>query len=108
MHYSGYTEEELMPVFELLLDYCSGDVRHEAFDNKYASKKFLRGESYSTGQIVLLTFGYQLLLSFEHGQNDTLSNATRWLLLPRLPLLAELRPPNSLTDPQSFVNVFYE
>ena len=33
-----------MPVFELLLDYCSGQVRHEALHTKYASKKFLKGK----------------------------------------------------------------
>lgn len=44
-HYAGYTEEEIMPVFQLMLEYCSGDIKHEAFHNKYASKKYLKGKS---------------------------------------------------------------
>jgi G2/mitotic-specific cyclin 1/2 len=44
-HYSGYTEEEIQPVLELMIDYLSGPVVHEAFFKKYASKKFLKGQS---------------------------------------------------------------
>lgn len=44
-HYSGYTEEEIQPVLQLMIDYLSGPVIHEAFFKKYASKKFLKGES---------------------------------------------------------------
>lgn len=43
-YYSGYTEEEIQPLFELLLDYCTGDVKHEAFNTKYASKRYLKGK----------------------------------------------------------------
>jgi G2/mitotic-specific cyclin 2 len=43
-HYSGYTEEEIQPIFELMLDYLHRPVVHEAFFKKYASKKFLKGE----------------------------------------------------------------
>lgn len=42
-HYAGYTEEEIQPVFDLMLDYLHGPVTHEAFFKKYASKKFLKG-----------------------------------------------------------------
>ncbi|KAI0391620.1 cyclin-like protein [Xylariaceae sp. FL0594] len=41
-HYSGYTEEEIEPVFELMVDYLARPVIHEAFYKKYASKKFLK------------------------------------------------------------------
>ncbi|KAL9624934.1 MAG: hypothetical protein Q9160_000981 [Pyrenula sp. 1 TL-2023] len=41
-HYAGYTEEEIQPVFDLMLDYLHGPVTHEAFFKKYASKKFLK------------------------------------------------------------------
>ncbi|KAF7503372.1 hypothetical protein GJ744_003936 [Endocarpon pusillum] len=41
-HYSGYTEEEIQPIFELMLDYLHRPVVHEAFFKKYASKKFLK------------------------------------------------------------------
>ncbi|KAF1817258.1 A/B/D/E cyclin [Eremomyces bilateralis CBS 781.70] len=41
-HYSGYTEEELWPCFQLMVDYLHGPVLHEAFFKKYASKKFLK------------------------------------------------------------------
>jgi G2/mitotic-specific cyclin 1/2 len=43
-HYSGYSEEEIQPVLNLMIDYLSGPVLHEAFFKKYASKKFLKGK----------------------------------------------------------------
>jgi hypothetical protein len=43
VHYSGYTEEEIQPVLQLMIDYLSSPVVHEAFFKKYASKKFLKG-----------------------------------------------------------------
>jgi G2/mitotic-specific cyclin 2 len=42
-HYAGYTEEEIQPVFKLMVDYLRSPVVHEAFFKKYASKKFLKG-----------------------------------------------------------------
>ncbi|KAI0183986.1 G2/mitotic-specific cyclin-B [Xylaria flabelliformis] len=41
-YYAGYTEEEIEPVFELMVDYLVRPVIHEAFYKKYASKKFLK------------------------------------------------------------------
>ncbi|KAL8869222.1 MAG: hypothetical protein Q9174_004432 [Haloplaca sp. 1 TL-2023] len=41
-HYAGYTEDEIEPVFKLMLDYLRRPVVHEAFFKKYASKKFLK------------------------------------------------------------------
>ncbi|KAF1989358.1 A/B/D/E cyclin [Aulographum hederae CBS 113979] len=41
-YYAGYTEEEIQPVFDLMVDYLHGPVVHEAFFKKYASKKFLK------------------------------------------------------------------
>ncbi|KAL9125337.1 MAG: hypothetical protein Q9217_005447 [Psora testacea] len=41
-HYAGYTEEEIQPVFKLMVDYLHKPVTHEAFFKKYASKKFLK------------------------------------------------------------------
>ncbi|KAL3427790.1 G2/mitotic-specific cyclin-B [Phlyctema vagabunda] len=41
-HYAGYTEEEIEPVFKLMVDYLARPVTHEAFFKKYASKKFLK------------------------------------------------------------------
>jgi hypothetical protein len=43
--YAGYTEQQIQPVFKLMVDYLSGPVQHDAFFRKYASKKFLKGES---------------------------------------------------------------
>ena len=43
--YSGYTEQEIQPVFKLMVDYLAAPVAHEAFFKKYASKKFLKGMS---------------------------------------------------------------
>ncbi|KAI0967082.1 cyclin-like protein [Xylaria arbuscula] len=41
-YYAGYTEEEIEPVFELMVDYLARPVIHEAFYKKYASKKFIK------------------------------------------------------------------
>ncbi|KAL2810464.1 cyclin-like protein [Aspergillus granulosus] len=41
-HYAGYTEEQIDPVFRLMIDYLHRPVCHEAFFKKYASKKFLK------------------------------------------------------------------
>jgi hypothetical protein len=46
-HFSGYTEEQIQPVLELMVDYLHGPVAHEAFFKKYASKKFLKGKMVS-------------------------------------------------------------
>jgi len=46
-HYAGYTEEEILPVFELMIDYLYRPVQHEAFFKKYASKKFMKGMVFS-------------------------------------------------------------
>jgi hypothetical protein len=43
-HYAGYDEEEVQPVFKLMVDYLARPVTHEAFFKKYASKKFLKGK----------------------------------------------------------------
>jgi G2/mitotic-specific cyclin 1/2 len=43
-YYAGYTEEELDPVVQLMVDYLARPVVHEAFFKKYASKKFLKGK----------------------------------------------------------------
>ncbi|KAI9761382.1 MAG: hypothetical protein M4579_001032 [Chaenotheca gracillima] len=41
-HYAGYNEQEIEPVFKLMVDYLAKPVAHEAFFKKYASKKFLK------------------------------------------------------------------
>lgn len=57
-HYAGYTEDEIEPVFKLMIDYLARPVAHEAIFKKYASKKFLKGES--------LLFFFSLPSSFSH------------------------------------------
>jgi G2/mitotic-specific cyclin 2 len=42
--YAGYTEQEIQPVFKLMVEYLAAPVQHDAFFRKYASKKFLKGE----------------------------------------------------------------
>ena len=44
-YYAGYTEDEIEPVFLLILDYLVRPVVHEAFFKKYAGKRFLKGMS---------------------------------------------------------------
>ncbi|POR31621.1 G2/mitotic-specific cyclin-B [Tolypocladium paradoxum] len=41
-YYAGYSEEEIEPVVELMVDYLARPVVHEAFFKKYANKKFLK------------------------------------------------------------------
>ncbi|MCJ1311455.1 G2/mitotic-specific cyclin [Agyrium rufum] len=41
-HYAGYTEEQIQPVFKLMIDYLRRPTTHEAFFTKYSSKKFLK------------------------------------------------------------------
>lgn len=41
-HYSGYTEEQMKPVVDLMLDYLKKPTKHEALWKKYASKKFMK------------------------------------------------------------------
>ncbi|KAM5356259.1 hypothetical protein ACJ41O_002905 [Fusarium nematophilum] len=41
-YYAGYTEDEIEPVYHLMVDYLARPVVHEAFFKKYASKKFLK------------------------------------------------------------------
>ncbi|KAI1752561.1 cyclin-like protein [Xylaria castorea] len=41
-YYAGYSEEEIEPVFELMVDYLARPIIHEAFYKKYASKKFMK------------------------------------------------------------------
>lgn len=43
--FAGYTEEEILPVFDLMVDYLQAPVAHEALFKKYASKKFWKGLS---------------------------------------------------------------
>lgn len=43
-HYAGYDEEQIEPIFLLMVDYLARPVTHEAFFKKYASKKFLKGK----------------------------------------------------------------
>ncbi|KAF2234630.1 A/B/D/E cyclin [Viridothelium virens] len=48
--YAGYTEEEIQPVFKLMVHYLKSPVAHDAFFRKYASKKFLKGISSISSQ----------------------------------------------------------
>ncbi|KAK4449408.1 hypothetical protein QBC34DRAFT_89620 [Podospora aff. communis PSN243] len=41
-YYAGYSEEEIEPVFLLMVDYLARPMVHDAFVKKYASKKFLK------------------------------------------------------------------
>ncbi|EAS36292.3 G2/M-specific cyclin NimE [Coccidioides immitis RS] len=41
-HYAGYSKEEIIPVFHLMIDYLYRPVAHEAFYRKYANKRFLK------------------------------------------------------------------
>ncbi|KAK5073931.1 G2/mitotic-specific cyclin [Lithohypha guttulata] len=40
--FAGYTEDDIIPVFDIMVDFLQGPVAHEALFKKYASKKFLK------------------------------------------------------------------
>ncbi|TGZ79733.1 A/B/D/E cyclin [Ascodesmis nigricans] len=42
VYYSDYTEEQIIPVVQLFIDYLVRPVKHQAFYKKYASKKFMK------------------------------------------------------------------
>lgn len=42
IHFSDYTEEQILPVFRMMIDYLIRPVKHQAFFKKYASKKFMK------------------------------------------------------------------
>jgi len=48
IHYSGYSEGQIIGCVRLMLDYLTKPVRHEAFYKKYASKKFIKASLYVT------------------------------------------------------------
>lgn len=43
--FAGYTEDDILPVFDIMIDFLQAPVAHEALFKKYASKKFLKGMS---------------------------------------------------------------
>lgn len=42
IHYSDYTEAEILPVVDLTLDYLCRPTKHEALFKKYSSKRFMK------------------------------------------------------------------
>lgn len=46
VHYSEYTEYELLGTAEIMLDYILRPVAHPNFHKKYASKKFMKASTY--------------------------------------------------------------
>lgn len=46
VHYSTYSEQELLGTAEIMLDYCLRPVAHPFFHKKYAHKKFMRASTY--------------------------------------------------------------
>ncbi|KAF8327746.1 A/B/D/E cyclin [Cantharellus anzutake] len=45
-HYSGYSEEALLPGAQIMLAYLLRAVRHESFYKKYAAKKYMKVSAY--------------------------------------------------------------
>lgn len=43
IHYSTYTEEQVVPVAKIMLDYLARPVVHDCFYKKYGCKKYLKG-----------------------------------------------------------------
>ncbi|CAG8618692.1 10589_t:CDS:2 [Paraglomus occultum] len=47
VHYSYYTEEELRPVVDLMVDFLRRPRKSDAFERKYAAKKFLKASLFA-------------------------------------------------------------
>lgn len=46
VHYSSYSEYELLGTAEIMLDYTLRPIQHSYFHKKYAAKKFMRASNY--------------------------------------------------------------
>lgn len=46
VHYSSYSEPELLPTAEVMLDYCLRPVLHQSLFKKYGSSKFMKASVY--------------------------------------------------------------
>ena len=46
VHYSTYSEQELLGTAEIMLDYVLRPIAHQYFHKKYAHKKFMRASTY--------------------------------------------------------------
>ncbi|SNX85235.1 probable Clb1 - B-type cyclin 1 [Melanopsichium pennsylvanicum] len=46
VHYSTYSEQELLGTAEIMLDYVLRPISHQSFHKKYAHKKFMRASTY--------------------------------------------------------------
>ncbi|PWN51068.1 A/B/D/E cyclin [Violaceomyces palustris] len=46
VHYSTYSEQELLGTAEIMVDYCLRPISHANFHKKYSSKKFMRASTY--------------------------------------------------------------
>ncbi|SPO28651.1 probable Clb1 - B-type cyclin 1 [Ustilago trichophora] len=46
VHYSTYSEQELLGTAEIMLDYVLRPITHQFFHKKYAHKKFMRASTY--------------------------------------------------------------
>ena len=45
VHYSGYTEEDIRPTVNAMIEHLLAPTVHQAFYRKYAGKRFLKGTS---------------------------------------------------------------
>ncbi|KAF8589101.1 hypothetical protein K439DRAFT_1629000 [Ramaria rubella] len=45
-HYSGYSEKKIIPVANIMINYCLRPERHENFIRKYASKRYAKTSVY--------------------------------------------------------------
>ncbi|KPV72680.1 uncharacterized protein RHOBADRAFT_39282 [Rhodotorula graminis WP1] len=45
VHYSGYSEDELKPTAQLMLDYVDHEIEHPNFIKKYGAKKFFKAST---------------------------------------------------------------
>jgi len=80
--FAGYTEEEIIPVFEIMVDFLQSPVAHEALFKKYASKKFLKGSSLYFNVIDIMLTILQHPSWHESGPRSTLTVYVLAAVLP--------------------------
>ncbi|KAN0065938.1 G2/mitotic-specific cyclin [Thecaphora frezii] len=69
VHYSTYSEEELLGTAEIMLDYCLRPIAYPFFHKKYSAKKFMRASTY-VAEWARSTFPEAVVLDEEAEEQD--------------------------------------
>ena len=47
IHYSGYTQDEIITFAKKIIEYLQSETKYKAIENKYASKKFMKASLFT-------------------------------------------------------------